>query len=85
MTMNKRSRPMWRHLMMSVSHGAMMILQLHFAEEAQRKTQGFLTYVEHHRKHILRMTFRGKPFSPVFHAGHKIKPSNWAEAPLVQS
>lgn len=44
-----------------------------------------MSFVEARRKHSLRMTFRGKPFLSVFHAGHYIKPDNWAEAPLAQS
>lgn len=76
---------MLRFLMTSVSYGAMTVLSMHYAEEAQRKSEAFMSFVEVHRKHSLRMTFRGKPFLPVFHTGHYIKPDNWAEAPLVQS
>lgn len=76
---------MLRHLLTSVSYGAMTTLSMHYAEEDQRKSEAFMSFVEAQRKHTLRMTFRGKPFLPVFHAGHYIKPDNWAEAPLVQS
>lgn len=76
---------MLRLLLTSVSYGAMTVLSMHHAEEAQRKSEAFMSFVEARRKHSLRMTFRGKPFLPVFHAGHYIKPDNWAEAPLVQS
>jgi hypothetical protein len=76
---------MLRFLTTTVSYAAMTILSMHYAEEDQRKSQAFMDYVEASRKHRLRITFRGKPFLPVFHAGHRIKPDNWAEAPLVQS
>lgn len=85
MVRTKPVRYMWRQLMMSASHGAMNLLLMHFAEEAQRKSQQFMSFVEAHRKHTLMATLRGRPYLPVFHAAHKIKPDNWSEPPLVQS
>lgn len=71
---------MMRHLLTTVSYAAMTILSFHYAEEDQRKSEAFMSYTKAHRKHTLMMALRDKPFLPVFHAGHFIKPSNWNEA-----
>lgn len=72
-------------LLTSVSHLSMSILLEHFMEEERAKTERFMEFHKAGVRHRLMATLRGRPFLPMFHAGHKIKPDNWNEGPLVQS